>query len=76
MKNLRLKVYTLLVISGFTILAFGSGDDKPSASDTYEYCSIHEQMYNPNNAYKGCSECVKEKERDSFKESLERARRL
>jgi hypothetical protein len=76
MKNLRLKVYTLLVISGFTILAFGSSDDKPSVSDEYEYCSIHKQMYHPNNAYKGCSGCSKDREMENAKESLERARRL
>ncbi len=52
-------VLSLLVIGFFLVLAFGSGEDSGSSgSSEYQYCSTHDRMYHPDNAWKGCPDCV------------------
>lgn len=76
-------VLSVLVIGLFVLLAFGSGEDSgssgssssPSSSEN-KYCSKHQRMYNPNNAYKGCPDCVKEQDQKTMEKALEKSRRL
>jgi len=76
-------VLSVLVIGFFVVLAFGSGEDSggsgssssPSSSEM-QYCKKHDRWYNPNNAYGGCPDCVKEKDQKSMEKALEKSRRL
>lgn len=76
-------VLSVLVIGFFVVLAFGSGEDSgssgssssPSSSEN-QYCKKHDRMYNPNNAWKGCPQCVEEEDQKKMKNALEKSRRL
>jgi len=59
-----------------------SPSSSPSSSSSSEsssgdkYCAKHDRMYNINNAWKGCPDCVQEEDQKRLKNALEKSRHL
>lgn len=79
----------LLSISLFMILLIsipigGNNDTKSSSNSSsvensnssMKYCSKHSRSYNPDNAWKGCPDCVNEQDQKAMEKALEKARHL
>lgn len=71
MKTKSFKTFLSVIVIGlFVLIAFGSGEESgssgssssSSSSSENQYCAKHQRMYNPNNAWHGCPDCVKEQD--------------
>ena len=67
----------LALFVGYCVSNFSSGSsDSSSSSSEMQYCNKHDKMYNPNNAWKGCPDCAKEKDIKNTEKAREKFRRL
>lgn len=53
-----------------------SSSSSASPSSDSKYCSKHNRMYNPNNAWGGCPQCVEEEDQKKYKNAIEKSKRL
>ncbi len=63
----------LILSSNFSVSISNQNTSSSSSASYYEpqYCKKHERMYNPNNAWGGCPECIEEEERENLKEAID-----